>query len=60
MIYLFVLLTSAVLLFALTLNLSDLNPFKLEEIPMLDQIEAFMRSSAFPSTESCMSLDLAA
>ncbi len=60
MIDLFVLFTSAVLLIALGVSLSDMNPYQREEIPMLDQIEAFMRSSASSSAESWDSLELAA
>ncbi len=60
MITLFVLLTSAVLLVALAVSLSDINPYQSEEVPMLDQIEAFMRSSSSPSSESSAPLDLAA
>lgn len=59
MIYLFVLLTSAVLFLALAVSLSDLNPYQNEEAPMLDQIEAFMQSSS-PSSESWAALELAA
>ncbi len=60
MITLFVLLTSAVLLVALAVSLSDINPYQSEEVPMLDQIEAFMRSSSSPSSKSSAPLDLAA
>jgi hypothetical protein len=48
---LFVLFSSAVLFVALAVSLSDINPYQSEEVPMLDQIEAFMRSSSSPSTE---------
>ena len=60
MIDLFVLFASAVLFIALVVSLSDINPYQPDELSMLDQIEAFMRSSACPSTGSCDSLDLAA
>ena len=60
MIFLFVLLTSAVLFLALGVSLSDINPYQPEELPMLDQIEAYMRSSASLSTSQWDSLELAA
>lgn len=49
----------AVMLIALAINLSDINPFQEEDLPMLDQIEAVMLSSHFESEERG-SLDLAA
>ena len=60
MIYLLFLLTSAVLFIALGVSLSDINPFQPDDLPMLEQIEAAMRSSGSSSTDRWDLLEIAA
>ena len=58
MIYLFC-ISFFVLVIALVINLNDINPYQPEDVPMLEQIEAFMHSSVSDS-ETWDALDLAA
>lgn len=58
MIYLFC-FSFFVLVIAVVINLNDINPYQPEDVPMLEQIEAFMHSSASDG-ETWDSLDLAA
>jgi hypothetical protein len=58
MIYLFS-FSFFVLVIALVINLNDINPYQPEDVPMLEQIEAFMHSSV-SAGETWDSLDLAA
>ena len=58
MLYLFS-FSFAVLVIALFINLSEINPYQQEDVPMLDQIEARMRLSVSES-EKWDSLELAA
>ena len=50
MLYLFS-FSFAVLVIALFINLSDINPYQQDDLPMLDQIEAFMRPTVSESEE---------
>lgn len=58
MIYLFS-FCFCVLVTALVINLEEINPYQPEDLPMLEQIEAFMRSSS-SNNETWDSFDLAA
>ncbi len=58
MIYLFC-FSFFVLVIAVVINLNDINPYQPEDVPMLEQIEAFMHSSGSDG-ETWDSLDLAA
>ncbi|GEM_PF-1902263 len=58
MIYLFS-FSFFVLVIGLVINLNDINPYQPEDVPMLEQIEAFMHSSVSDG-ETWDSLDLAA
>jgi hypothetical protein len=58
MIYLFS-FSFFVLVAALVINLNEIIPYQSEDLPMLEQIEAFMRSSS-SDHETWDSFDLAA
>lgn len=49
----------AILVIALGINLTEINPYQKEDAPMLDQIEAFLFASSHDE-DKWNSLDLAA